>query len=47
VLYAELLRRKGDQSGAKQNLSKAINIFQECGADGWVKKTEEDMSALS
>jgi predicted ATPase/class 3 adenylate cyclase len=39
--YAELFRLKGDQPKAKENLNKAIEIFRECGADGWVKKTEQ------
>ena len=45
-LYAELFRRKGDRSEAKENLSKAINIFKECGADGWVEKYEKDLAKL-
>jgi class 3 adenylate cyclase/tetratricopeptide (TPR) repeat protein len=46
AFYAELLKRKGDQSNAIENLSKAIEIFKECGADGWVKKYEEEMASL-
>ncbi len=38
ALYAELFKRKGDQSKAKEKLNKAIEIFNECGADGWVEK---------
>jgi class 3 adenylate cyclase/tetratricopeptide (TPR) repeat protein len=47
VLYAELFKRKGDQLKAKETLGKAIQIFKECGADGWVKKYEKELSALS
>jgi len=47
ALHAELYRRKGDQSSAKENLSKAIEIFKECGAGGWVEKTERELTALS
>jgi len=47
ILYAKLFMRKGDQSRAKENLNKAIRIFRECGADGWVKKAEEELAALS
>jgi tetratricopeptide (TPR) repeat protein len=43
ALYADLFKRKGDQTKAKENLSKAIQIYKECGADGWVKKAEEEM----
>ena len=37
ALYAELFKRKGDQSKAKENLNKTIEIIKECGADGWVE----------
>jgi predicted ATPase len=47
ALYAELFKRKGDLLKARENLSKAIDIFQECGADGWVKKYEKKLAALS
>jgi len=46
ALYAELFKRKGDQSQAKENLNKAIEILKECGADGWVKKYEEELAQL-
>jgi tetratricopeptide (TPR) repeat protein len=47
ALYAELFKRKGDKSKAKENLAKAIDILKECGADGWVKKYEEELASLS
>lgn len=47
VLYYELLKRKEDRSEATKNLTKAIKIFRECGADGWVKKYEKELSAFS
>ena len=46
ALCAALFRRKGNQSKAKENLRKAIEIYKECGADGWVKKAEEELSEL-
>jgi class 3 adenylate cyclase/tetratricopeptide (TPR) repeat protein len=46
ALYAELFQRKGDSSKAKENLSKAIEIFRECGADGWVDKYEKELATL-
>jgi len=46
ALYAELLKRKGDQSKAKENLNKAIEILKECGADGWVEKYEKELASL-
>lgn len=47
ALYAELFKRKSDQSKAKENLNKAIEILKGCGADGWVEKYEEELAALS
>lgn len=47
AFYAEVLKRTGDKSEAKDALVKAIEIFKECGADGWVKKTEGEMQLLS
>jgi len=46
ALYAELFKRKGDRLKAKENLGKAIEIFKECGADGWVQKYEKEMALL-
>jgi tetratricopeptide (TPR) repeat protein len=45
-LYAELLKRKGDLPGAKEKLGKAIEIYKECGADGWLKKAQQDLAAI-
>ncbi len=44
--YAELFKRKGDASKAKENLSKAIEIYKECGAGGWVTRTEEALAKI-
>jgi tetratricopeptide (TPR) repeat protein len=46
ALYAELFKRKGEQSKAKEYLSKALEIFKACGADGWVEKAEEEMASF-
>ena len=45
-LYAEIFRQEGDRSKAKDNLEKAIEIFKECGADGWVEKYEKEFAEL-
>jgi len=47
ALYAELFKRKGGLSKAKENLGKAIEILNECGADGWVQKYEKKLAAFS
>ena len=44
--YAEMFKRKGDAPKAKENLSKAIEIYKECGADGWVTKAEEALAKI-
>jgi class 3 adenylate cyclase/tetratricopeptide (TPR) repeat protein len=47
VLYAEVFKRKGDQSKAKGNLNQAIETFKKCGADGWVEKYAKELASLS
>jgi tetratricopeptide (TPR) repeat protein len=47
VLYADWFKKKGDIQGAKEQLTKAIDLFRECGADGWVEKYERELAALS
>jgi tetratricopeptide (TPR) repeat protein len=44
--YSNLFRRKADHTKAKENLSKAIEILKECGADGWVEKYEKELAEL-
>ena len=46
-LYAELFVPRGDKSKARENLGKAIEIFKEFCAEGWVKKYGEELAALS
>jgi tetratricopeptide (TPR) repeat protein len=46
ALYAEFFKRKDDPQKAKENLTKAIEIFKECGADGWVEKYEKELASL-
>ena len=41
ALYANWFKKKGDIQGAKEQLTKAIDLFRECGADGWVSRTEK------
>jgi len=47
AVYAELFKRKGDKDKAKEQLGKAIEIYKECGADGWVTRAEEELARLS
>lgn len=46
ALYAEVYIRKGEESKAKENLDKAIEIMKECGADGWVEIYEKEIAEL-
>jgi tetratricopeptide (TPR) repeat protein len=45
--YADWFKKKGDIPKMKEQLTKAINIFRECGADGWVTKTERELASLT
>ena len=47
VVYSRFFMKNGNQQKAKDNLSKAIEIFAECGADGWVDKTEKELALIS
>jgi class 3 adenylate cyclase/tetratricopeptide (TPR) repeat protein len=47
ALYAEWFKKKGDLSGAREQLTRAIEIFRECGADGWVEKYEGELALLT
>ena len=46
-LYSEFFKRKGDLSQARDNLVKAIEIFKECEADGWVNRYEKELALLA
>jgi class 3 adenylate cyclase/tetratricopeptide (TPR) repeat protein len=45
--YANWFKKKGDTQGAKEQLTKAIDIFRECGANGWVEKYEKELALIS
>jgi tetratricopeptide (TPR) repeat protein len=47
AVYSEVCRIKGDVPMARAHLMRAIEIFRECGADGWVKKYEKELAALA
>jgi hypothetical protein len=46
AVYADLCRREGEASKAKEILSKAIEIIKECGAGGWEAKYEKELAEL-
>ena len=47
VLYAEWFRRQENRAKARENLAKASEIFNQCGADGWVRKYEKELALLA
>ena len=44
--YADWFKKKGDIQGAKEQLTKSIDLFRECGADGWVEKYEKELALI-
>jgi tetratricopeptide (TPR) repeat protein len=47
LLHAELQKRRGNPDKAKEHLNQAINIFQECGANGYLQKAKKEWIHLS
>ena len=47
ALYSNWFKKKGDIPEAKEQLNKAIDLFRECGADGWVTRTEKALAKIS
>jgi hypothetical protein len=39
--------RQGETFKAKEQLGRAIDIYKECGADGWVTRAEVEMAKIS
>ncbi|MGI9570012.1 MAG: hypothetical protein ACR2PH_09825, partial [Desulfobulbia bacterium] len=46
ALYSELNKRKGDNSNAAKHLTKTIEIFKSCGADGWVELYKKKLATI-
>lgn len=46
ALYADWFKKKGDMAKAREQLTRAIGLFEECGADGWVEKYEKELAAM-
>jgi tetratricopeptide (TPR) repeat protein len=46
AVLSELHQKKNDRASAKHHLSRAIEIMQECGADGWVQRYQKALSAI-
>ena len=46
AIYADFFKKKDNKLGAKEQLTRAIDIFKECGADGWVTRTEKSLTEI-
>ncbi|MEJ2282680.1 MAG: adenylate/guanylate cyclase domain-containing protein [Desulfobacterales bacterium] len=46
TLYAELYRRQGQPGDAVTALNTAVEIFQKCGSDGFLKRAEEELASV-
>jgi hypothetical protein len=46
VVYAEIFKRQGEKTRARDALDKAIEMFTECSAEGWGKQTGEKLAQL-
>ena len=44
--YAEILKQKGEESSTLESLNKALDIFKNCGAQGWVGKYEKRLADI-
>jgi class 3 adenylate cyclase/tetratricopeptide (TPR) repeat protein len=47
ALYAEFFKKKGDPAQAKEKLGKAKELMRGIGADGWVRRYEEELALIS
>jgi len=47
ALYAEWFKKNNDIFNAKESLHTAIDIFKECGADGWTSRTRNALADIS
>jgi class 3 adenylate cyclase/tetratricopeptide (TPR) repeat protein len=46
ALYAELYKRRGDRKNARGAISKAIEVFKDCGSDGFLKRAEASLASM-
>jgi class 3 adenylate cyclase/tetratricopeptide (TPR) repeat protein len=47
AIYAELYKKETSHLKASDYLTKAIDIMNQCGADGWVERYEKELTELS
>ena len=47
ALYGEFFKQQGELDKSRKEFGRAVEILRGCGADGWVKKYEEELAALA
>ena len=45
--YSRFYKRKNNLPKAQEQLTKAIDIMKDCGADGWVERYEKELAEFS
>ena len=46
ITQSKLSARMGELEHARQNLGIAIEIYEKCGADGWVERYKDKLASL-
>ncbi|MCF8146907.1 MAG: AAA family ATPase [Deltaproteobacteria bacterium] len=46
AVYAQIHKKSGERSRAREALREAIGICEECGRDGWAEKYENELASL-
>jgi len=46
ALYSELCKRKGEHDKAVRALKNAIEVFKDCGSDGFLKRAEKSLASI-
>ncbi len=46
ALFAELLIRKGESEAAREKLTKAIELFKECGSTEWIERYDKKLAEI-
>jgi hypothetical protein len=47
LLSARIWNRTGNPARAREDLTRAMEIFQQCGADGYLKKASQELAVLA
>jgi len=47
VVFSEIQMKKGDSAEGRNCVRRALKIFEQCGADGWVEKYRRELAVVS